>query len=98
MRAEQTRAASLDELPALLTIREAAELLRLSVGTVERFCRAGQLACARLGIGPRPRVRVLRESVWELLGYQPGNQRRKPAPAGGEFERVVIELGLGKRG
>ena len=42
----------------LLTVPEAANLLRLSPATVYDKVEAGELAAVRLGHGPRPRIRI----------------------------------------
>lgn len=48
----------------VLTAEEAAELLKVnSVETVYRFANAGQLACSRLGDGPRAPMRFKESDV-----------------------------------
>jgi excisionase family DNA binding protein len=59
----------------LLTVPEAAELLRLSPGTVYDKVEAGELAVVRLGRGPRPRIRIEAE---ELRRYVREGGARSP--------------------
>ena len=59
----------------LLTVPEAAELLRLSPATVYDKVEAGELAAVRLGSGSRPRIRI---DADELRRYVRGGGARAP--------------------
>jgi excisionase family DNA binding protein len=54
------------EVPALLTPSEAAIALRVSVHTVYRLCKVGDLPSIRLG-GPGSSVRIPVAAIDELL-------------------------------
>ncbi len=60
---------SLDNLPDLLTVREVAELLRVSPLTVKRWGKRGKLPAIR--INSRGDRRYRKEAVLYLLGIQP---------------------------
>jgi excisionase family DNA binding protein len=60
---------SIDDLPDLLTIREVAELLRVSPLTIKRWGKAGKLPAIR--INSRGDRRYRKEIVLRLLGLQP---------------------------
>jgi len=51
-----------------LTLREAAAYVRTSPRFISNRIRDGSLPAARLGDGPRARIRVRREDVDGLLG------------------------------
>lgn len=55
-------------LPAVLTSREAANVLRVGVREVRALVDSGQLAGQRLG--PRKVIRISRAAVMALLGVQ----------------------------
>lgn len=58
----------LDELPDLLTVREVAELLRVSPLTIKRWGKRGKLSAIR--INSRGDRRYKKEAVLWLLGMQ----------------------------
>jgi excisionase family DNA binding protein len=59
---------SLDELPDLLTVREVAEILRVSPLTIKRWGKRGKLPAIR--INSRGDRRYRKEAVLWLLGIQ----------------------------
>jgi excisionase family DNA binding protein len=59
---------SLDNLPDLLTVREVAELLRVSPLTIKRWGKRGKLPAIR--INTRGDRRYKKEAVLWLLGMQ----------------------------
>lgn len=59
---------SLDNLPDLLTVREVAELLRVSPLTVKRWGKRGKLPAIR--INARGDRRYRKEAVLYLLGIE----------------------------
>lgn len=59
---------SLDNLPDLLTVREVAELLRVSPLTIKRWGKRGKLPAIR--INSRGDRRYKKEAVLWLLGMQ----------------------------
>jgi len=61
----------LDELPDLLTVREVAELLRVSPLTIKRWGKRGKLPAIR--INSRGDRRYKKEAVLWLLGMQAKN-------------------------
>jgi len=61
-------AVSLDNLPDLLTVREVAELLRVSPLTIKRWGKRGKLPAIR--INSRGDRRYKKEAVLWLLGIQ----------------------------
>lgn len=61
----------LEELPDLLTVREVAELLRVSPLTIKRWGKRGKLPAIR--INSRGDRRYKKEAVLWLLGMQTGN-------------------------
>ena len=62
---------SLDNLPDLLTVREVAELLRVSPLTIKRWGKRGKLPAIR--INSRGDRRYKKEAVLWLLGIQEQN-------------------------
>lgn len=62
---------SIDKLPDLLTVREVAELLRVSPLTIKRWGKRGKLPAIR--INSRGDRRYKKEAVLALLGMQPRN-------------------------
>ena len=60
----------LENLPDLLTVREVAELLRVSPLTIKRWGKRGKLPAIR--INSRGDRRYKKESVLWLLGITPG--------------------------
>ena len=59
----------LEDLPDLLTVREVAELLRVSVLTIKRWGKRGKLTPIR--INSRGDRRYKKEAVLWMLGMQP---------------------------
>lgn len=59
----------LEELPDLLTVREVAEVLRVSPLTIKRWGKRGKLSAIR--INSRGDRRYRKEAVLWLLGIQP---------------------------
>ena len=66
------RKVSLQDLPDLLTVREVAELLRVSPLTIKRWGKRGKLPAIR--INSRGDRRYKKESVLWLLGIQEQGQ------------------------
>jgi len=60
---------SIENLPDLLTVREVAELLRVSPLTIKRWGKRGKLPAIR--INSRGDRRYKKEAVFALLGIQP---------------------------
>jgi excisionase family DNA binding protein len=67
--AKSTKQLSLENLPDLLTVREVAELLRVSPLTIKRWGKRGKLPAIR--INSRGDRRYRKESVLWLLGIAP---------------------------
>ena len=65
---DSRRTLSLDELPDLLTVREVAEILRVSPLTIKRWGKRGKLSAIR--INSRGDRRYRKEAVLWLLGIQ----------------------------
>lgn len=63
------RKLNLDSLPDLLTVREVAEILRVSPLTIKRWGKRGKLPAIR--INSRGDRRYKKEAVLWLLGIQP---------------------------
>jgi excisionase family DNA binding protein len=66
--ADTKKRIKLDELPDLLTVREVAELLRVSPLTIKRWGKRGKLPAIR--INSRGDRRYKKEAVLWLLGMQ----------------------------
>lgn len=64
----QNHNVSIDNLPDLLTVREVAELLRVSPLTIKRWGKRGKLPAIR--INSRGDRRYKKEAVLYLLGIQ----------------------------
>ena len=62
---------SLDNLPDLLTVREVADVLRVSALTIKRWGKRGKLPAIR--INSRGDRRYKKEAVLWLLGMQGSN-------------------------
>ncbi|RJR25526.1 helix-turn-helix domain-containing protein [Candidatus Microgenomates bacterium] len=63
---------NLDNLPDLLTVREVAEILRVSPLTIKRWGKRGKLPAIR--INSRGDRRYKKEAVLWMLGIQPKDQ------------------------
>lgn len=63
-----TKSPSLDDLPDLLTIREVADLLRVSPLTIKRWGKKGKLPAIR--INSRGDRRYRKEVILRLLGIE----------------------------
>lgn len=63
---------NLEQLPDLLTVREVAEILRVSPLTIKRWGKRGKLPAIR--INSRGDRRYKKEAVLWLLGIQPKEQ------------------------
>lgn len=59
-------------LPDLLTVREVADLLRVSTLTIKRWVKRGKLSAIR--INTRGDLRFKKESIMWLLGIEPEEQ------------------------
>jgi excisionase family DNA binding protein len=68
MAAKTKKKLKLDNLPDLLTVREVAELLRVSPLTIKRWGKRGKLPAIR--INSRGDRRYKKEAVLWLLGMQ----------------------------
>ena len=68
MAAKDKKKLNLDNLPDLLTVREVAELLRVSPLTIKRWGKRGKLPAIR--INSRGDRRYKKEAVLWLLGMQ----------------------------
>lgn len=66
------KALKLDQLPDLLTVREVAEILRVSPLTIKRWGKRGKLPAIR--INSRGDRRYKKEAVLWLLGIQGSDQ------------------------
>ena len=65
---KKTNKLSLDDLPDLLTIREVADLLRVSPLTIKRWGKKGKLPAIR--INSRGDRRYRKEVILRLLGVE----------------------------
>jgi hypothetical protein len=72
-------AAELRALPALLTVAETAEVLR--VGRSWVYEHATELGAVKLGPGQTAPLRIPREGVWRILGAPPPRRERRSVPA-----------------
>lgn len=68
-----TKDIDLSNLPDLLTVREVADLLRVSILTIKRWGKRGKLPAIR--INSRGDRRYRKEQVLYLLGIDPSMQR-----------------------
>jgi len=70
MAAKSKKKIKLEDLPDLLTVREVAEILRVSPLTIKRWGKRGKLPAIR--INSRGDRRYKKEAVLWLLGMQTG--------------------------
>jgi excisionase family DNA binding protein len=70
---ESNQKLSIDNLPDLLTVKEVAQLLRVSVLTIKRWGKRGKLPAIR--INSRGDRRYKKEAVLWLLGMQSKTQQ-----------------------
>lgn len=68
---DKSKSLKLDNLPDLLTVREVAEILRVSPLTIKRWGKRGKLPAIR--INSRGDRRYRKEAVLWLLGIQEKN-------------------------
>lgn len=68
------KAVGLADLPDLLTVREVAELLRVSPLTIKRWGKRGKLPAIR--INSRGDRRYKKSAVFALLGMDPNSPNR----------------------
>ncbi len=71
-RADDASRLDINNLPDLLTVREVADLLRVSPLTIKRWGKRGKLPAIR--INSRGDRRYKKESVLWLLGITPGDE------------------------
>lgn len=71
-RARDANKLDINNLPDLLTVREVADLLRVSPLTIKRWGKRGKLPAIR--INSRGDRRYKKESVLWLLGINPGEE------------------------
>jgi hypothetical protein len=76
---EQTPATDLNALPALLTVAETAEILR--VGRSWVYEHAAELGAVKLGSGQTAPLRIPSESVRRMVGLSPPRRERRSVPA-----------------
>ena len=69
----ERNALALSTLPDLLTVREVADLLRVSILTIKRWGKRGKLPAIR--INSRGDRRYRKEQVLYLLGIAPNMQK-----------------------
>lgn len=62
---------NLNQLPDLLTVREVADILRVSILTIKRWGKRGKLPAIR--INSRGDRRYRKEQVLYMLGIDPNN-------------------------
>lgn len=71
--------AGLDALPPLLTVAEAAEVLR--VGRSWVYEHAAEIGAVKLGPGQTAPLRIPREGVWRIVGTPPPRRDRRSVPS-----------------
>ena len=86
-------------VPALLTIAEAAEILRVTPVTIKRKITRGDLAAVKIGTGPGAHVRVRADSLQQLLrgdrDTDQGDRRmtaRKKSPAEQAVDKALAQV------
>lgn len=70
---DKKKALDLNNLPDLLTVREVADILRVSILTIKRWGKRGKLPAIR--INSRGDRRYRKESVLYMLGIDPNTQK-----------------------
>jgi excisionase family DNA binding protein len=60
------------QAPHLLTVKEAAQVLRCSEWTVRAKVSSGQIPALRLGDGPKSPIRISARDLDDWLGREPG--------------------------
>lgn len=70
---DKKKAVDLNNLPDLLTVREVADILRVSILTIKRWGKRGKLPAIR--INSRGDRRYRKESVLYMLGIDPSTQK-----------------------
>ena len=71
--------ADLHALPALLTVAETAEVLR--VGRTWVYQHAAELGAVKLGTGQTAPLRIPRDGVQRIVGVVPPRRERRSVPA-----------------
>ena len=74
-----TATVELDALPALLTVAETAEVLR--VGRSWVYEHAAELGAVKLGTGQTAPLRIPRDGVRRIVGTPPPRRDRRSVPA-----------------
>jgi excisionase family DNA binding protein len=64
----------LQETPQLLTVREAADLLRQSEWSVRQKIARGEIPALRIGVGPRGALRIPRDELAAWLYADPAKE------------------------
>lgn len=81
----------------LLTVKETAEILRVSQITVRRYIASGQLAAERVGRGIRVRREAIDEFMMPVVSRAPHRElytsSRKPARTARYSEDDIVEIG-----
>jgi len=79
--------------PNLLTVREAAEILRVSTSLVYQLVEARKLACHRIG-GPRGAIRISTSDLKEYLAEcRHDRQERSPKPPRPRLKHLRLPSG-----
>lgn len=76
----------------IITIKEAAERLRVSVPLVYKLCSEGKLACIRFGTG-RGTLRILEEDLAAFIEASKDNAHRLTNAAGLKHIKVRSPVG-----
>ena len=74
-----TAPVELEGLPALLTVAEVAEILR--VGRSWVYEHAGELGAVKLGTGQTAPLRIPRDGLQRIVGVPPTRRQRGSVPA-----------------
>jgi excisionase family DNA binding protein len=69
----------LEALPALLTVAEVAEILRVARSWV--YEHAGELGAVKLGTGQTAPLRIPRDGLQRIVGVRPPRRQRRSVPA-----------------